>query len=207
MSDSTASGKIQEISEHLKANIIEPAEREAEKIIEEAQRKKDEIIAAAEKEAQAITLSLEKKAKQKLDSVEAALRLSGRQAITALKKAMEDDILNKTLGQPLSVVLEEEEVLKVIISEMVKAYVENDFSGEIEILLSEKNRNKLNNYIKSESAKAIKEGIKLSLESVGSGCKVIFKENHAVFDFSAEAVTELLAGFLRNDLRSYIFEE
>jgi len=56
MSESTASGKIQEISEHLKANIIEPAEKEAEKIIEEAQRKKDEIIAAAEKEAQAITL-------------------------------------------------------------------------------------------------------------------------------------------------------
>jgi len=207
MSNGTASGKIQEISEHLKANIIEPAEREAQGIIDEAQKKKGEIIAAAEKEAQGITLESEKRAKQKLDSVEAALRLSGKQAITALKKALEDEILNRTLGQPLATVLEEEGVLRAIISEMVKAYVEHDFSGEIEILLSEKNREKLKNYIKSESTKAIKEGIKLSLEIVGSGCKVIFKENHAVFDFSAEAVTELLAGFLRNDLRSYIFEE
>ncbi len=207
MSDSTASGKIQEISEHLKANIIEPAEKEAQRIIDEAQLKKAEIIAAAEKEAQEITLGIEKKAKQKLDSVEAALRLSGKQAITALKKALEGEILNRTLGQPLSVVLEEEDVLKAIISEMVKAYVKHDFSGEIEILLSEKNREKLKNYIKSESTKAIKEGIKLSLENVGSGCKVIFKENHTVFDFTAEAVTELLAGFLRNELRSYIFEQ
>lgn len=207
MSNSTASGKIQEISEHLKANIIEPAEREAKKIIEEAQRKKDEIIAAAEKEAQRTTLESEKRAKQKLDSVEAALRLSGKQAITALKKALEGEILNRTLGQPLAVVLEDEEILKTIISEMVKAYVEHDFSGEIEILLSEKNREKLKNYIKSESTKAIKDGIKLSFENVGSGCKVIFIENHTVFDFSAEAVTELLAGFLRNELRSYIFEQ
>lgn len=207
MSNSTASGKIQEISEHLKANIIEPAEREAKKIIDEAQQKSVEIIAAAEKEVQGITLESEKRAKQKLDSVEAALRLSGKQAITALKKALEGEILNRTLGQPLAVVLEDEEVLKAIISEMVKAYVEHDFSGEIEILLSEKNREKLKNYIKSESTKAIKDGIKLSIESVGSGCKVIFKENHAVFDFSAEAVTELLAGFLRNELRSYIFEQ
>lgn len=207
MSNSTASGKIQEISEHLKANIIEPAEREAKKIIDEAQRKKGEIIASAEKEVQGITLESEKRAKQKLDSVEAALRLSGKQAITALKKALEGEILNRTLGQPLAVVLEDEEILKTIISEMVKAYVEHDFSGEIEILLSEKNREKLKNYIKSESTKAIKDGIKLSFESVGSGCKVIFKENHAVFDFSAEAVTELLAGFLRNELRSYIFEQ
>ena len=207
MSDSTASGKIQEISEHLKANIIEPAEREAQGIIDQAQKKRAEIIAAAEKEAQELTLSLEKRAKQKLDSVEAALRLSGKQAITALKKALEGEILNRTLGQPLAAVLDEEEVLKEIISEMVKAYVEHDFSGEIEILLSEKNREKLKSYIKSESMKAIKEGITLSLESVGSGCKVIFKENHAVFDFSAEAVSELLAGFLRNELRSYIFEK
>lgn len=207
MSNSTASGKIQEISEHLKANIIEPAEREAKKIIDEAQRKKGEIIASAEKEVQGITLESEKRAKQKLDSVEAALRLSGKQAITALKKALEGEILNRTLGQPLAVVLEDEEILKTIISEMVKAYVEHDFSGEIEILLSEKNREKLKNYIKSESTKAIKDGIRLSFESVGSGCKVIFTENHAVFDFSAEAVTELLAGFLRNELRSYIFEQ
>lgn len=207
MSNSTVSGKIQEISEHLKANIIEPAEREAKKIIDEAQQKSVEIIAAAEKEVQGITLESEKRAKQKLDSVEAALRLSGKQAITTLKKALEGEILNRTLGQPLAVVLEDEEVLKAIISEMVKAYVEHDFSGEIEILLSEKNREKLKNYIKSESTKAIKDGIKLSIESVGSGCKVIFKENHAVFDFSAEAVTELLAGFLRNELRSYIFEQ
>lgn len=207
MSDTTVSGKIQEISEHLKVNIIEPAEKEAERIIDEAQKKKAEIIAEAKKESQGIILSIEKMAKQKLDSVEAALRLSGKQAVTALKKALEGEILNRTLGQPLSAVLEEEEVLKAIISEMVKAYVEHDFSGEIEILLSVKNREKLKNYIKSESAKAIKEGIKLSLESVGSGCKVIFKENHAVFDFTAEAVTELLAGYLRNELRSYIFEK
>ena len=207
MSDSTASGKIQEISEHLKANIIEPAEREAQGIIDQAQKKKSEIIAAAQEEAQKITLESEKKAKQKQDSVEAALRLSGKQAITALKKALEDEILNRTLGQPLATVLEEEGVLKEIISEMVKAYVKHDFSGEIEILLSEKNREKLKSYIKSESIKAINRGIKLSLEIVGSGCKVIFKENHAVFDFSAEAVTELLAGYLRNELRSYIFKE
>ncbi len=172
-----------------------------------SQQKKGEIIAAAEKEAQGITFESEKRAKQKLDSVEAALRLSGKQAITALKKALEGEILNRTLGQPLAVVLEDEEVLKTIISEMVKAYVEHDFSGEIEILLSEKNREKLKNYIKSESTKAIKDGIKLSFENVGSGCKVIYKENHAVFDFSAEAVTELLAGFLRNELRSYIFKQ
>ncbi len=149
MSDGTASGKIQEISEHLKANIIEPAEKEAQRIIDEAQRKKDEIIAAAEKEAQVIILESEKRAKQKLDSVEAALRLSGKQAITTLKKELEDEILNKTLGQPLTAVLEKEDVLKAIISEMIKAYVEHDFSGEIEILLSEKNREKLKSYIKS----------------------------------------------------------
>jgi len=207
MSESTASGKIQELSEHLKANIIEPAEKEAERIIDEAQLKKDKIIAAAEKESQGIILESEKVAKQKLDSVEAALRLSGKQAVTALKIALEGEILNRTLGQPLAAVLEEEEVLKSIISEMVKAYVEHDFSGEIEILLSEKNREKLKNYIKFESAKSIKEGIKLSLENMRSGCKVIFRENHAVFDFSAEAVTELLARFLRNELRSYIFEQ
>ncbi len=129
------------------------------------------------------------------------------QAITSLKLTLENEILKQTLEKPLQETLNDTQVLKNIITEITKTYMEKGYSGEVELLLSKESKKKLTEFIKIEVSKKIKDGIKVSDATMISGCKVKLKDEKITFDFSPDAITELLSKYVRPELRSYLFQE
>ncbi len=206
MDEQIASDKIRKISDHIKANVLDPAEKEKERLIEEGKEERARIITEAEEESRKIIEQAENHAKQLNASLESALRLSAQQAIPALKLSIETEILKDTIQDPVGEVLDKQELLKDIIRQIVAKYVENDFSGGVEMLLSAENREKLSDYMHSEIFEKLKGGISLTEESGISGCKVIFKDRRIMIELSDESVTELLAGYLRPEIRTYLFK-
>ncbi len=206
MTNLTATDKIQKIAEHIRDNVLDPAEEERKEILKEAKEEKERIIAEAKKEAEGIIETAAAQSRELNAGTETALRLAAKQAITVLKLSLEKEVIKQTIEEPVKKVLNEPDILKHIIMEIAKAYVEKNFSGEVEVLVSKGNRAKLKKYIKAETANIIKGGLSLSEETGISGCKIIFKDNRIVIEFSAEAITELLAKYVRPEIRTYLFE-
>jgi len=207
MSTMTSDEKIQNISEHLKNNVIVPAEEEKTRIIAEANSEKEAIIADAEKRAAAIIKDAEEKAKQEKANMESALRVAAKQAKDSLKIAFEKEVLKQSIEAPVKEMMSDENVLKEFVSEIVKLYLGQDSKDEIELVISAEMKTKLEKFIKSDVVKKTKEKMAISEESIPSGFTVVFTEGNIMLDFSTEAVVELLAEYLRPALRGYLFEK
>ncbi len=205
LESSPASQKIQDISNYLKSSIISPAEEEKKKIISEAIAERDLILAEAEKKAKEIVEDAQKKAAHEKMTLESTLRISSRQAIDALKHSIINNILTKSISEPLSSSLKNEDVVKSIITEIVTSYVAKGSKENIEISFSDELSKKLTTYIQSEVVEKTKGGINLGSEKIPSGFVLSFKNQQMLFDFSEESLTELLANFVRPELKNIIF--
>lgn len=206
MADIIATDKIQKIAEHIRSNVLDPVQKEKEQILQEAIQEKARIISEARKEAADLLEEVTAQCKAMNNSVHTALRTAAKQAVPVLKYAIENEVFKQIIEEPTKELLNEPDILKKIIMEITRSYIENNFSGDIEVLVSKENREKLKHYIQKDASKKIKGGLSLSEESGISGCKVIFKEQRIMLDFSDEAVTELLSKYVRAELRSFLFK-
>jgi len=158
MNDITATDKIQKIAEHIRANVLDPVQKEKEQILQEAIQEKTRIISEARKEAAYLLEEVTEQCKAMNNSVHTALRTAAKQAIPVLKYAIEKEVFKQIIEEPLKELLNESDILKKIIMEMIKSYIENNFSGDIEVLVSKENREKLKQYIQKEALQKIKGG-------------------------------------------------
>ncbi|MCI4624822.1 MAG: hypothetical protein L3V56_02570 [Candidatus Magnetoovum sp. WYHC-5] len=199
--------KVQRISEFLKASAIEPAQKEAKSIIDKANAQKSIIIEEARREAQKILESAQDKIKETHFAMESALRIAAKQAINSLKIEIEETLLNKTIAKPLVTALNDQQLLRDLLSEIAKSYIKNNFTGNIDILLSQQTKDKLKDFVQYEMAKGLKNTLNISHEIVPSGCKVFMKDNKVEIDITYEAVSELLFAYLKPEIRHYLFQD
>jgi len=207
MSSMTSDEKLQQISSYLKDSVLEPAESEKNQIIDAANAEKDKIIAQAEGDAAAIIKDAQEKAAHEKKIMESALRIAAKQAIDTLKIALEKEVLKQSVIKPVKEVLSNETTIKTFISEILNIYLAKDGDDSVELALSEETKSALADYLKSEIIDKSSGRLSLSDEPLPSGFGVIKKEDSLMFDFSGEAVVELLSAFLRDDLRGYLFED
>ncbi len=200
----TFENKIQHISEYLKEQVLTPAEQERDRLIAEANAEKERIIAQAEKKAEEIVRAAEEKARLTLSTAESSLRLAARQAIDTLKLTLEKEVLSRTIGAAVAEATKNPEIMRTVLVEVVRFTV-GSASGQVEIVLSDDLKKQLGDAVKSEIAAAAKQGIVLSDDRVPSGFSVRFVDKGFSYEFTHDALTELLADYLRPDLRAYLF--
>ncbi len=200
----TFENKIQHISEYLKEQVLTPAEQERDRLLAEANAEKERIIAQAEKKAEEIVHAAEEKARLTLSTAESSLRLAARQAIDTLKLALEKEVLSRAIGAPVREATGSAEIMKAVLVEVVRFTVGGSV-GQVEIVLSDDLKKRLGDFVKGEIAAVAAKGITLSDDRVPSGFSVRFVDKGFSYEFTAEALAELLADYLRPEVRSYLF--
>jgi len=198
--------KIKDISEYLKGKVIEPAEIQKDQILKEANDTKEKIIAQAQIEAKKIVDEAKAKAIAEDNNLQSALRLSAKKSIDALKQTIEKDVLKQTIEKDVKSALSNEQLMKTFISEVVGHYMKNNITDSFEVMMPADLKNKLSDYIKKEISSKVNNKIVMSNESIPSGFSLVNKNANIAFDFSAEAVSQLLSDYLRPELRKYLFK-
>ncbi len=201
----TFENKIKDISEYLKSNVLSPAEQEKEKILAEANAEKERIIAQAEKKAEQIVHAAEEKARLTLSTMESSLRLAARQSVDTLKITLEKEVFAQTVGAGLKGALSNTEVMKSLLAEVIRQTAAAG-AGQVAIALSDDMKKQIGDFVKSEIAAKAARGITLSDEKVPAGFAVIFKDKGFTYEFTHEALVELMGEFLRSDIRGYLFK-
>ena len=183
--------------------------------IAKAQQEKDAIIAAAKKEAAQIIADakaqaedLQKKAQTEAaagqEKANAAIRQAARDTVIALKTDLLAKLKNVTrfcIAEAMT-----PEVMKQIILTMAQAYAKDANAGDsLEVLLPKKEQEQAEAFLKSQLLAELKADPVIELTNeFNSGLQISFRDNDVYFDFSDDALAEVLCRFVGPKLTAVI---
>ena len=186
--------QLQELIDKIKKDGIESASQEAARLKQEAEAEARRIVEAAEKEAQAII----KRGKQDVERSEkagiAAIEQASRNLILAFKGEIQG-LLDKISAESVSSSYSAD-VIKGILPDLVKNWAVKS-TDSLSIILTEADLKKIDDSFKARLASTLKGGVELKAgKNLGGGFRIAEKDGSAYYDFSVEAVSDLLSSYL-----------
>lgn len=196
--------RVQELLEKIKRDGIEKAEAETAILHSEAEEKRNAIIAAAEKEAKSILARAKSDAERFEAAGRAALMQASRDLVLAFRIEIEK-VLRAIVHKEMNVAFDADTIKKVLPS-IIEAWGKNG-QDDLVVLLSDKDLKEIDAYFRDKLGSALKKGLELRpLKDAKAGFRIIEKGGAAYYDFSAEALADMLGAYLNTNLAAIVSE-
>lgn len=183
--------QVQELLERIKAEGVETARKEAQSIVDQAKANAESIIASAEAKAAELDAATKLKIEAQENASRLALVQASRDSILALREKVElfmREALKRSTDEHFSSSFLEK-ILPEILVQMAKG-TEKDLS----VLLPEKSLNALDSALAARlSAELGKKILFKPFNAVDAGFYISVEGTSLKYDFSAEAVADILA--------------
>ncbi|MDR0512185.1 MAG: V-type ATP synthase subunit E [Treponema sp.] len=187
--------QLQELIDKIKKDGIDSASSEAVVLKKEAEAEAARIIAAAHKEAADIITRGKADAERSEKAGIAALEQASRNLILAFKSEIQG-LLDKIVAQS-SAAAYGEDALKATLPEVLAAWSAKGGDKPLDILLTDGDLKKLSSWFNDKLAGELKKGVELKpVRNLSSGFRIAEKDGSAYYDFSAEAVAQLLSAYV-----------
>ena len=195
---------VQGLLDKIHNDGIAKAQQEKEAIIAAAKKEAAQIVADAKAQAEELKKNAQTEAKAGEEKANAAIRQAARDAVIALKA----DLLNKLNAVVRSCIGEAmtPEVMKQIILTMAQSYGKDaNAADSVEVLLPKKEQDQAEAYLKAQllAELKVKPVIELTNE-FNSGLQISFRDGEVYFDFSDDALAEVLCRFVGPKLTAVI---
>lgn len=187
--------QLQDLIEQIKKDGVEVAEEKAEAIIEAAKTEADKIISNAKAEADKIIASAKETNERMVTSSEDAIRQAGRNLLISFRESVSKE-LNAILNQNVTEVYSSEKLAELIIK-VVEAWAKNPDAENIAVILNSESLNKLESVIIAGLKEKMLNGITLKAgDNFDGGFRIAVNNGSAYYDYSTEAVVEMLSNYL-----------
>jgi V/A-type H+-transporting ATPase subunit E len=199
--------KISELTDKLYKEGVEKGEKQAEQVLSDAKAAAAVIIADAKKEAEKITAEAKSQAEELKRNVGSEIRLSGQQALSAVKQQILDVVTAKSVDPGVTRTLDDPAVMKDIISTMSQNW--KPVAGQeisMEILLPEAKRKDLEKAFISDIQKQFNNKVTISFsKTITSGFRIGPSDSAYKISMTDQDFGEFIKGFLRAKARSFLF--
>ena len=196
--------QLKEIIEKIKKDGVETAEEKADSILKDATKEGEEIIAEANAKAEKILSDAKKKAEKTEQSGREALKQASRDMKLTVQKELES-MFNRVMHHEVSATLKDD-ILENAIITVVTAW-SKEKSSDINVLLSEEDKNKLSEHLLNRLQSEIKKGIEIkAAPGVESGFRIEEKDGAAYYNFTSQGITEALAQYVNPMLAKLLRE-
>lgn len=186
--------QLQEIIDTIKSEGVKSAEARQQEIIENANSKAQSIIEEAKKEAESIVSKAKQEAQKHEASGKAALEQAGRDLVLSVRSQIEklfDRVINEATGEALT----GEKLAEAIVAAL--GNWDEKKLADLEVLLPQKEQEKIESGLKSRLSEAIKKGVEIKpVSSVQAGFRISTKDGSAYYDFSDQGIAEMLSAFV-----------
>ena len=190
--------QLQELIEKIKKEGIESAQAGAARLKDDAEAEAKKIVENAKREAQAIIAQGKTDAERSEKAGIAAVEQASRNLVLAFKGEIQG-ILDKIAAEAVSASYSAD-VIKGILPDLVKNWAVKN-TDSLSVVLSEGDLKKLDDSFKSKLASILKGGVELKMgKNLDGGFRIVEKDGAAFYDFSAEAVANLLSAYLNPKL-------
>ncbi|MDD5727823.1 MAG: hypothetical protein PHV59_04580 [Victivallales bacterium] len=189
--------KLQGLLEKIKTEGLEKAEAEKHKILEEARQEAAGILKKAGSEADGIIKKAEGNAADLKKRSETAVSQAARDIMLKLKTELRkrlENIVRRNIADCMT-----PEFMGKITAEMAAAFCKNQ-SGEdvrLELLVAPKDLEKMTALLQGSMAETFKNAPEVfGSGELGSGLKIGFKGQDVFFDFSDDAISDLVCAYV-----------
>ena len=164
--------------------IVDAAKADAEKIIDEAKAQADKILNDAKSETERMTKSSED-----------AIRQSGRNLLISFRESVSRE-LKAIIGENVSAVYSSEALAQIIVN-IVANWANKPDAEDISVILNTEDLNRLEETILAALKEKMLKGITLKAnDNFDGGFRVAVNNGSAYYDYSAEAVVDMLSNYL-----------
>jgi len=163
--------KLAELTEKIYQEGVVKGEAEKKTILEAAEKEAAALKETARTEAAGIVAAAEAKAAELKRNAESEIKLSSRQALSALKQQLVDILTSKALDKDISAALDNKEVIENSILEICRNWT--DRKASLEVLLSESKSAELATSLESKIKKVLDGSVTITpSKNISSGFKI-----------------------------------
>lgn len=187
--------QLQELIDQIKKEGVESAEKQAQEIIESAKAEAEKITANAQAQADKILENAKSENERFVKSGEDAIRQAGRNLLISFRESVSremDAILNKSVND-----LYASENLAQIIINAIEGWANKPDAENIEVILNSDSLNALEDKILAGIKEKMLSSVTLKAnDNFDGGFRISVNNGTAYYDYSAEAVVEMLSNYL-----------
>ncbi|MBN1577585.1 MAG: hypothetical protein JW913_13585 [Chitinispirillaceae bacterium] len=200
--------KIQELTAKIYQEGVEKGEAQAKKITADAQEKAAAVIAEAKAQAGKIITDAKQQAAELNRNTEAEIRLSGTQALSAIKQQILNLVTAKVIDNGAAVALSDPATIKEFVATIVHNWKSGSEAPKLEVLLPAQKQEELRRAFEKGASDLLKKGMTLSFsKSIKSGFRIGPQDGSFKISLTDEDFAEFFKEYLRPRTRTYLFGE
>lgn len=186
---------MQELIDQIKKDGVDAAETEAAAILDAAKKEAEKIISNAQAEADRILLNAKNENDRIVRSGEDAIRQAGRNLLISFRESIARE-LNAIVGENVAAVYSSEKLSDLILN-VVEKWASAPDAEDIAVILSAEDLRSLEEALLSAIKERMLKGVVLKAnDNFDGGFRISVNNGTAYYDYSTEAVVEMLSNYL-----------
>lgn len=187
--------QLQELIDQIKKDGVEAAENESASILAAAKVEAQKIVEEANSEADKIMANAKLENERLVKSGEDAIRQAGRNLLISFRESISKE-LNVILSEKVSNVYSSEAFSNLIINVIENLSSDKD-SQNIEVILNAETLRSLEDAVLAGLKEKMLNGVTLRAnDNFDGGFRISKKDGDAYYDYSTEAVVDMLSNYL-----------
>lgn len=187
--------QLQELIDQIKKDGVEVAETEAKNIVESAKAEAEKIIADAKVQADKILADAKAENERMVKSSEDAIRQAGRNLLISFRESVTRE-LNGIVGETVDSVYSADSLSQLVIN-VVESWANKPDVENIEVILNSNDVEVLEKTAFSSLKARISKGVTLKAnDNFDGGFRVAVNNSGAYYDYSTEAVVDMMSNYL-----------
>ncbi|HIS56097.1 MAG TPA: V-type ATP synthase subunit E [Candidatus Fimimorpha excrementavium] len=197
--------QLQELIDQIKNDGVKAAEAEAASILESAKAEAEKIISDAKAEAEKTMLEAKAQNERFVRAGEDSIRQAGRNLLISFRESVAKE-LNVIVGDKVKEALSSEALSQLIFT-AVENWTKDTEAEDLSVLVGREELASLEAGLLAGLKDRMREGVTLKVsDDFEGGFRISVQDGQAYYDYSAEAVTELLSVYLTPKLISLMKE-
>ncbi len=187
--------QLQELIEQIRKDGVEVAETQAESILIAAKAEAERIISEAQAQADKLVADAKAENEKTVKSGEDAIRQAGRNLLISFRESVTRE-LGALVGDKVNAVYSSDAFLKLIVS-AVEGWAGKPEAEDIAVILNSSDLEKLETALLGELKAKMLGGVTLRAnDNFDGGFRIAVNNGAVYYDYSAEAVTDMLSNYL-----------
>ncbi len=187
--------QLQELIDQIKKDGVEAAETQAKSVIDSANQQAAKIIADAQAQADKIIADAKAENERTVKSGEDAIRQAGRNLLISFRESVSRE-LDAIIGSSVNAVYSSDSLAQLV-SNVVENWASKPDVEDITVIMNSKDIQTFEDTALAALKKKISDGITLKAnDNFDGGFRISVNNGGAYYDYSAEAVVEMMSNYL-----------
>ena len=187
--------QIQDLLDQIKKDGVAAAQAEAASILADAKAEAEKIVADAKQQADKLIASAKAENQRMVASSEDAIRQAGRNLLISFRESVSRELTAIT-GESVTAVYSSEALAQLVI-QAVENWAKDPSTDDIAVILTSNDLQKLEQTILAGLKEKMLQGVTLKAnDNFDGGFRIAVNNGSAYYDYSAEAVVDMLSNYL-----------